>query len=214
MKINKIKGEDIAKIKSDPVLFQKIVTVNDNFFNKLVQKIKGVDSELFQDLKQEAIIAFWDSLDKFDTTRNATFSTFVYTCINNRLLHTIKKSNKTSSKEVSLENFVKRSDDSDQASEYYENYFKNFLSNQDSTEQGIIRRLDYEKAMNKLSDMDKKILNFKKAGLTREQIAKKLGMNVHTYKFYYYGTFVKRIKAVFDDLDINKKRRTKNVGKY
>ena len=39
-----------------------------------------------------------------------------------------------------------------------------------------------------------KVLDMKRKGVKRQKIAEALGLNLHTYKAYYYGTFIEKMK--------------------
>ena len=74
--------------------------------NQIVHSFKGIDSETFQDLKQEAAITMWAALSSYDTTRKAKFITFAYTAIKNHVLYCVQQKQKKQNYDVSIEIFT------------------------------------------------------------------------------------------------------------
>lgn len=195
LKISKVLPENIQTLKTNQKQFEIFLKTNDNFLNKLVHSLAGVDTETFYDLKQEASLALWQSLYDFDQNRGAKFITFAYTKIRNHILYMIEKKQKHDNELVSIEKF-KKSDAGENSSDYYESAFD---VGHFEFDDNIINKVDSEKAFQQLNDLDKKILYLKKNSdkITRKQIAEKLGMNFHTFKFYYYGEFVNKMQKIF-----------------
>lgn len=197
MKISKVTTQDIPVLKKNPTQFGKFMKENDNFLNKIVHSFKEIDTETFMDLKQEARLALWQSLDDYDSNRGAKFITFAWTKIRNHVLYILQKKQKHDNSIISIEKF-KKTDNQDSESDYYENAFD---IDHFEFEPDIINKVDSERMMSCLTDLDKKILELKNDSrrFTRKEIAEHLGMNFHTFKFYYYGEFINKMQKVYGD---------------
>lgn len=196
MKISKVQANDIEKLKTDQKFFATFLKTNDNFLNKIVHSFKGIDSETFYDLKQEAACSLWHALSSYNPERKAKFITFAQTAIRNHVLYCVQQKQKKQNNDVSIEMFTRNNMSMDDEANYFELAWD---TPHGDFENELIQKMDADRAMAKLSELDKKILHFKSQNLSQKEIADEMGMNIHTFKFYYYGEFIDKMQKIFGD---------------
>ena len=202
MKLNKVTLNDAKSILSNDRIFAKFLKENSNFLNKLVHKhvsnnrLNYNDNELFQDVYQEACLSLWKkALPNYNGTTK--FSTFCYTVLRNDIIEFLQKRSKFESingPNISIEHpkLMRNSDTNGLVPEYNEKLWKS--QKKRHFEEEIDERIYEEEQLSKLSPVDLKVLDMKRKGVKRQKIAEALGLNLHTYKAYYYGTFVEKMK--------------------
>lgn len=200
LKISKVNAETINKIKKDQTMFSTLVTSNRGFIQNIVRKFNVPDTDFRDDLEQEGFISLWKAIDKFNTERAdaASFSTFAYRVIYNDILQAIKKRNRITTKEYSLENQKRSFNESEEsASEYRENKWKNRPNELLNMEDIILDRLHLEDLQSQLSEVEKRIYKWRiQEALSHKEAAKKCKLNFHTYKLIYYTTFRDKMRKL------------------
>ena len=200
MRLSKITVDQARFLHKNPREFQKFIKDNENFLRKLVHKyinknrLNQNDSELFEDAKQEALISLWSkALLKFNGSTK--FSTFAFTVIKNDLMQFLQKKvrfEKETGETLSIEQLKRNYTGEDSGgSEYLENNWK-VDPRKTSFENDLIEKIQQDSSIKKISRTDYIILELKKRNYSREKIASALGLNIHSFKTYYYKVFVER----------------------
>ena len=202
MKLSKVTVEDAISIYNNNREFSKFVRENSNFINKIVHKyinknrLNLNDSELFDDARQEALTSLWSkALPKYNGSNK--FSTFAYIVIKNDLMQFLQrktKFEKETGEMVSIEN-LKRSytGEGNAGLEYQESQWK-IDPRKTNFEELLVDKIQVESDVLKVSRTDYIIMELKKRNFSREKIAQALGLNIHSYKTYYYNVFLNRCK--------------------
>ena len=219
MRLSKVTVEQARFLHGNHREFAKFVRENENFLRKLIHKyinknrLNQNDSELFEDAKQEALTSLWSkALLKFNGSTK--FSTFAFTVIKNDLMQFLQKKvkfEKETGETLSIEN-LKRNFNGDGTSglEYQENNWK-VDPRKTSFENELIEKIQQESIIKKISRTDYVILELKKRNFSREKIAAALGLNIHSFKTYYYKVFVPRCEDYFNKtLQIIEEPKIKN----
>ena len=206
MRLSRVTVEEARYLHSNHREFAKFVRENENFLRKLIHKyinknkLNQNDSELFDDARQEALTSLWSkALLKFNGTTK--FSTFAFTVIKNDLMQFLQKKvkfEKETGETLSIEN-LKRNFNGDGTSglEYQENNWK-VDPRKTSFENELVEKIQQESVIKKISKTDYIILELKKRNFSREKIAAALGLNIHSFKTYYYKVFVPRCEDYFN----------------
>ena len=219
MRLSKVTVEQARFLHGNHREFAKFVRENENFLRKLIHKyinknrLNHNDSELFEDAKQEALTSLWSkALLKFNGSTK--FSTFAFTVIKNDLMQFLQKKvkfEKETGETLSIEN-LKRNFNGDGTSglEYQENNWK-VDPRKTSFENELVEKIQQESIIKKISRTDYVILELKKRNFSREKIAAALGLNIHSFKTYYYKVFVPRCEDYFNKtLQIIEEPKIKN----
>ena len=222
MKLSKVTIEDAKLLYTNQREFSKFVKENENFLRKLVHKyinknrLNQNDSELFEDAKQEALFSLWSkALVKFNGSTK--FSTFAFTVIKNDLMQFLQKKTKfekETGETLSIENLKRNFNGEGNASlEYQENNWK-IDPRKINFENSLVEKIQQETDVKKISRTDYIILELKKRNFSREKIAAALGLNIHTYKTYYYKIFHEKctdfINKKLEVINENKKKNRKD----
>jgi RNA polymerase sigma factor (sigma-70 family) len=207
MKLSKITVEDAIRIQKNEREFTKFINENSNFINKLVHKyvykknrLNLNDSELFEDAKQEALLSLWSkALPKYNGSNK--FSTFAYVVIKNDLIQFLQRKSKFEQEKgelISIES-LKRNFNGDGGgnSEYLENKWQ-IDPRKVTFEESLIKKIQSETDVQKIHRTDYVIIELRKRNFSREKIAQALGLNIHSYKTYYYNVFKKRSHLYLD----------------
>lgn len=200
MKLSKITVEQARFLHANGREFAKFVRENENFLRKLIHKyinknrLNQNDSELFDDARQEALTSLWHkALPKFNGSTK--FSTFAFTVIKNDLMQFLQrkvKFEKETGETLSIESLKRNfSGEGNEGSEYQENNWK-IDPRKTSFENDLIEKIHQDSNIKKISRTDYIILELKKRNYSREKIATVLGLNIHSFKTYYYKIFVDR----------------------
>lgn len=222
MRLSKVTVEQARFLHGNHREFAKFVRENENFLRKLIHKyinknkLNQNDSELFDDAKQEALTSLWSkALPKFNGTTK--FSTFAFTVIKNDLMQFLQKKvkfEKETGETLSIEN-LKRNFNGDGTSglEYQENNWK-VDPRKTTFESELVEKIQQESVIKKISRTDYVILELKKRNFSREKIAAALGLNIHSFKTYYYKVFIPRCEDYFNKtLQIIEEPKPKNYQK-
>lgn len=204
MKLGTITVKDANDLLNDERKFSSFIKKNSNYINKIVHRyvgknrLNGNDSEVFHDAYQEAILSLWSkALPKYNG--KVSFSTFAYTVVKNDVLKFLQDKTKFESKKGEVISLfspsMTRSFDSNDSQEFKENIWK-VDPRKRSFEDSLIDEIIAEQNSKKLERKDKIILELKKRNYSRDDIAQALGMNIHSYKAYYYGSFQPKMKSM------------------
>lgn len=219
MKLSKITVDDARYLHSNHREFAKFVRENENFLRKLIHKyinknrLNQNDSELFEDAKQEALTSLWSkALLKFNGSTK--FSTFAFTVIKNDLMQFLQKKvrfEKETGETLSIENLKRNFNGEGNAGlEYQENNWK-IDPRKTTFETDLIEKIQLDSNVKKISRTDYIILELKKRNYSREKIAAALGLNIHSFKTYYYKVFLLRCADYFNStLEIIEENKPKN----
>lgn len=223
MKLSKITVEEARFLYSNPREFAKFVRENENFLRKLIHKyinknrLNQNDSELFEDAKQEALLSLWKkALLKFNGSTK--FSTFAFTVIKNDLMQFLQrktKFEKETGETLSIENLKRNfSGEGNAGLEYQENNWK-IDPRKTSFESDLIEKIQKDTSVKKISRTDYIILELKKRNYSREKIAAATGLNIHSFKTYYYQVFTERcgdyLNKTLQVVDDNKSKTRKQI---
>lgn len=206
MKLSKVTVEDANVIYNNNREFSKFIRENQNFINKIVHKyinknkLNLNDSELFEDAKQEAVTSLWaKALPKYNGTNK--FSTFAYIVIKNDLMQFLQrktKFEKETGEMVSIESLKRNyTGEGNAGLEYQESQWK-IDPRKINFEELLVDKIQKENDVLKVSRTDYIIMELKKRNFSREKIAQALGLNIHSYKTYYYNVFLNRCKSFVD----------------
>jgi RNA polymerase sigma factor (sigma-70 family) len=195
---------DYAKeLVNDERKFNQFLTKNKSFLYKIVQSqykkntINKNDSEVIEDLMQEASLSLWNkALRKY--TGETKFTTFAFTVIKNDLLRYLqdktKFENKTGFQLRSIEEYKNPNNHENNGADYLEKLFIVDPSKREF-EANLIDHIDNQNKKSKLSALDLKIISLRDQGKTVKEMAKEVNLNVHTFKAYFYGSFKKKVSA-------------------
>jgi hypothetical protein len=93
---------------------------------------------------------------------------------------------------VSIENLKRNTNNEGNAGlEYQESSWK-IDPRKTNFEELLVEKIQEETDVKKISRTDYIIIELKKRNFSREKIALALGLNIHSYKTYYYNVFLKR----------------------
>lgn len=171
--------EDILKAKNnDKKAIEKLLKENESVIQAQVSKffVKGMEEE---DLKQEASIAFLDSIKTYDPEQNDNFPAFASICIERKLITLLSSSQRQKNiplnTSYSLDYKTKYNDeDSVMLLDLIE-------EDSDTTEEKIIKeeklRILMEKTEKILSKFEKEVLSLYFKGYSYNEMAKKLNSN-------------------------------------
>lgn len=194
-----VKNKTIKKLKNDDKLFSRFVEENAGFIHSIVARFGPKDSFDYEDYYQIGLLGLHKAVRKFNPKRpnNSTLSTFAYTVIYNDILQAVKKNNKTASREVSMENFTRKYDN-ETSSEYSETLFSDpSIDRLNNFENRIVNSIITRNYIKKLENIHQRIFNYRFVdGLKHKDIAKKLGLNIHTYKHIFYFSVYPKIKEL------------------
>lgn len=204
MKLSSITVDDAGTLLKDERKFSSFVRKNSNYINKIVHRyvgknrLNGNDSEVFHDAYQEAVLSLWSkALPKYNG--KTRFSTFAYTVVKNDILRFLQDRTKFESKNGEVFSIfspsMTRSFEGTESQEFKENIWK-VDPRKRSFEDSLIDEIMNEQNAKKLDRKDKIILELKKRNYSRDDIAQALGMNIHSYKAYYYGSFQPKMKSM------------------
>jgi RNA polymerase sigma factor (sigma-70 family) len=200
MKLSRITVEEARFLHANDREFAKFVRENENFLRKLIHKyinknkLNQNDSELFDDARQEALLSLWGkALLKFNGSTK--FSTFAFTVIKNDLMQFLQrktKFEKETGETLSIENLKRNYNGEGSAGlEYQESNWK-IDPRKTNFESELIEKIHQDSDVKKISRIDYIILELKKRNYSREKIATAVGLNIHSYKTYYYKVFYDR----------------------
>lgn len=171
--------EDILKAKNnDKKAIEKLLKENESVIQAQVSKffVKGMEEE---DLKQEASIAFLDSIKTYDPEQNDNFPAFASICIERRLITLLSSSQRQ--KNIPLNTSYSL----DYKTKYNDEDSVMLLDlideDSDTTEDKIIKeeklRILMEKTEKILSKFEMKVLSLYFKGYSYNEMAKQLNSN-------------------------------------
>ena len=207
MKLSRVTVEDAIRLQKNEREFTKFINENSSFINKIVHKyvykknkLNLNDSELFEDAKQEALLSLWTkALPKYNGTNK--FSTFAYVVIKNDLIQFLQRKTKFEKEKgevLSIESLKRNFNNLEGGnSEYLESNWQ-IDPRKITFEESLIKKIQSETDVQKICRTDYIIIELKKRNFSREKIAQALGLNIHSYKTYYYNVFKKRSHLYLD----------------
>ena len=207
MKLSRVTVEDAIRLQKNEREFTKFINENSSFINKIVHKyvykknkLNLNDSELFEDAKQEALLSLWTkALPKYNGTNK--FSTCAYVVIKNDLIQFLQRKTKFEKEKgevLSIESLKRNFNNLEGGnSEYLESNWQ-IDPRKITFEESLIKKIQSETDIQKICRTDYIIIELKKRNFSREKIAQALGLNIHSYKTYYYNVFKKRSHLYLD----------------
>lgn len=196
--IKNLTVETLQKIKVSSHIFDKFVKINEKFIHNIVQKFSPTCVFDHEDYFQIALISLYNLIDKYDESRGK-FSTFAYICIYNDVLQEINKGNKINNNEISIENFLKTFDSSNNF-EYNEAIF-DYANRQFDFENELVAKFSIEDFINNLEPLHKDIFERKVIKkMKHKEVAEELGLNYHTYKHIWHYSVSPKLKRLKEEL--------------
>lgn len=191
--------DECDMIRSSQRYFTKFIKENEGFVHKIVRHFNPPDDMDYDDYFQLGLMGLDKAIEKFDETQKVNLSTFAYHCIYNDILQFVNKQNKKRKREVSIENYVKRSENGD-TSEYNEMLFNGITYD---FEENVVGKMMIDNFMNSLEDLHKKIFICRvQEKMKHEDIAKKLNLNKHTYKYIWHYHVSPKVKAFAKEMRV------------
>lgn len=196
LSIKNISKDTVELLQKDDRLFQLFVKKNAGFIHNIVGKFSPPDQMDYDDYFQIGLISLYKALHKFDADRGVSLSTFAYTCIYNDILQYVNKSHKIVSKEISIEKFLRKYDNG-LSGEYNESVFEDHHFSVSNFEDSMVNDIVMKDYISTFEDIHKQIfdLRFVKK-MKHKDIAKLLGLNIHTYKHIFYFSVYPMVKQL------------------
>jgi len=180
----------INLLKTDNRLFARFIKINDGFIHNIVKKF-GLQDDDYDDFYSIGLESMYKAINKYNPEKKVTLSTFAFKCIINDMLQEVNRNNKKAKKEVSMEVFLKKSENSD-TSEYTEIFFKNTAVD---FERDIVTKIMVNDFVNSLEVLHQKIFACRvEKKMKHNDIADKLGLNKHTYKYIWHYHVSPKVK--------------------
>lgn len=197
--ISNITDDEIDLMRANPRYFNKFIKENEGFIHKIVRRFSPPDDFEYDDYFQIGMMGLDKAVEKFDSGLNVNLSTFAYHCIYNDILQFVNKQNKKRKREVSIENFVKRSENGD-TSEYNEMLFNGVVYD---FEESVISKMMVDKFIGSLEELHQKIFICRvRDKMKHDEIAVKLGLNKHTYKYIWHYHVSPKVKAFAKEMRV------------
>ena len=205
MKLKEIRTrEDAEAVLKNPKLFNELERDNKQYFNYIANKFNNMYHHV-DDLRQVALEAMYlkalpaynPEQRKKDKKGISAFQTFAYRVIFNDVLRYVRDQNKYENNSVSIEKFIKNSDDgASHGGDYFENLFIK-RTEYENFENYQLEKLSRTDVFSELSENEKimykhRVLEKKKT--PHRKIAEMLGLNIHTYKLIFYTSFKPKMK--------------------
>lgn len=189
--LKRITDENIELLKTNERLFGRFIKKNDGFIHNIIKKF-NLDNEFdYQDFYSIGLESMLKAIKKYNPEKKVTLSTFAFRVLINDMLQEINKKNKKSSKEISMEVFLKKSENSE-TSEYTEVFFKKTTVD---FEDDIVTKLMVNDFVNSLETLHQKIFTCRvEKKMKHDDIAKELNLNKHTYKYIWHYHVSPKIK--------------------
>ncbi|MCR5215172.1 MAG: sigma-70 family RNA polymerase sigma factor [Eubacterium sp.] len=173
-KYNMLSDDDLIKLTrlGDKDAEEYLLMKYKSFVNNEVRTMFLVGAEI-EDLAQEGMIGLFLAIRDYDIESKASFSTFAYTCIRNKCRSAIAAANRM--KHSPLNNYISFFYNDDDSNEM------EIVSDEGMNDPEFIvirqEKLEkmYEDLEMKLSPMEKKVVSLYLEGMTRREIADKIG---------------------------------------
>lgn len=204
-RIKTITNDKLKYIKNHPELFTNLLESNKGFVDGICRAFSSKNPLYdFDELYQEATIALWKSIEKYNPDREdkSTFSTFAHKVIFNDILQVIKKQNKVIKNENYIEDYRNGSsqwedNNTHKAADYKEEFFIPITSKNTTVEEQVIDSIMRKTQDVVLSKNEREIYHMKfDLKMKLRDIAKKLKINFHTFKVIYYGSFIPKLNKI------------------
>jgi RNA polymerase sigma factor (sigma-70 family) len=202
--ISKIKTREAAEeLLNDSSKFSKFAEKNKKFLMSILSRVKDKDNYDEEDLYQESLIALHSALQSYDPEerirrgkKSASFSTYSFVLIKNEIVHYINEQNKIVTCERSIERFRETMEE---LAPHKPNAHIDFLFGfkDEGFEDAVIKKIDQDKLLAKLSTTEKLIFDKKIVkNMTHDEVAADLGIPAATYMTIYYKSFVPKVRAM------------------
>ena len=176
-KYNMLSDEDLIKLTrmGDKDAEEYLLIKYTPLVNNEVRTMFLVGAEI-EDLAQEGMIGLFQAIRDYDEKSPASFSTFAYACVKNRCRTAITTANRQ--KHSPLNNYISIFYSDDEVNEGDE---KDVISDEGLNDPEFIylrqEKIEkmYEELELKLSGMEKKVVSLYLEGLSRKEIADRLG---------------------------------------
>ena len=176
-KYNMLSDEDLIKLTrmGDKDAEEYLLIKYTPLVNNEVRTMFLVGAEI-EDLAQEGMIGLFQAIRDYDEKSPASFSTFAYACVKNRCRTAITTANRQ--KHSPLNNYISIFYSDDEGNEGDE---KDVISDEGLNDPEFIylrqEKIEkmYEELELKLSGMEKKVVSLYLEGLSRKEIADRLG---------------------------------------
>ena len=176
-KYNMLSDEDLIKLTrmGDKDAEEYLLIKYTPLVNNEVRTMFLVGAEI-EDLAQEGMIGLFQAIRDYDEKSPASFSTFAYACVKNRCRTAITTANRQ--KHSPLNNYISIFYSDDEGNEGDE---KDVISDEGLNDPEFIylrqEKIEkmYEELEHKLSGMEKKVVSLYLEGLSRKEIADRLG---------------------------------------
>ena len=175
-KYNMLSDDDLLRLikMGDKDAEEYLIIKYTPLVNSEVRTMFLVGAEI-EDLAQEGMIGLFQAIRDYSEESNASFSTFAYRCIKNRCMTAITSANRKKHSPLNTYISIFYNDDDTDGDEKY------IVSDEgiNNPESLYLRREKiekmYEEMEMKLSFLEKKVVEFYLEGLSRREIAERLG---------------------------------------
>ena len=175
-KYNMLSDDDLLRLikMGDKDAEEYLIIKYTPLVNSEVRTMFLVGAEI-EDLAQEGMIGLFQAIRDYSEESNASFSTFAYRCIKNRCMTAITSANRKKHSPLNTYISIFYNDDDADGDEKY------IVSDEgiNNPESIYLRREKiekmYEEMEMKLSFLEKKVVEFYLEGLSRREIAERLG---------------------------------------
>lgn len=175
-KYNMLSDDDLLRLikMGDKDAEEYLIIKYTPLVNSEVRTMFLVGAEI-EDLAQEGMIGLFQAIRDYSEESNASFSTFAYRCIKNRCMTAITSANRKKHSPLNTYISIFYNDDDEDGDEKY------IVSDEgiNNPESIYLRREKiekmYEEMEMKLSFLEKKVVEFYLEGLSRREIAERLG---------------------------------------
>ncbi|MBO5608796.1 MAG: sigma-70 family RNA polymerase sigma factor [Eubacterium sp.] len=175
-KYNMLSDDDLLRLikMGDKDAEEYLIIKYTPLVNSEVRTMFLVGAEI-EDLAQEGMIGLFQAIRDYSEESNASFSTFAYRCIKNRCMTAITSANRKKHSPLNTYISIFYNDDDADGDEKY------IVSDEgiNNPESLYLRREKiekmYEEMEMKLSFLEKKVVEFYLEGLSRREIAERLG---------------------------------------
>jgi len=220
LKIKNLTPETIKKLQTNERLFGKFLNENLGFVYNVVLNFIGGNKQHpnYEDFFQIGCVGLLEALNKFNTDKITTFSTFAFVVIKNAIRQEIKKLNKQKNiiknkngeyvhRELSIEKFLKKNDNTNNTAEYYESSFKK--KNETSFDDDICNNIVINEKMQNWSNLEQEIFILKaREKLSLKEISEKLqekykekSLSRSTVSRIYFGEMKSKLKELYNELN-------------
>jgi len=206
-KIKNLTQEKINEIKNNSKLFENLIKNNKGFIDGIVLKFTNSTKAhpYYEDLYQYGLISMWKAINTFSASRTSasSFSTYSYIVIRNDISQEIKKYQKRTKQEYSIES-IKRKFNNETTAEYNESHFvdtKQLLTLK-NFEHDMVDRIFIEEKMKNFSLLEQQIYQYRFVdGMSVMEVAEKVKKNYHLIKQILYSSVRPKILQIQQEIN-------------